>query len=65
MFIIELENGGNLSSGVWIAPWEGDPGRTLKQHNAKQFKDQKNAEKALGQARKYRPFKNAKILRQT
>lgn len=50
-----------IQDGVWIADWDGDPGRTLKEENAKRFFLKSDAEKALTEARKYRPFKNAKI----
>jgi len=55
MYIVELEE------NVWLAPWQGDPGRTLKIENAKQYQYKKNAEYELEMARKYRPFLNAKI----
>ena len=50
MYIIELEK------GVWLAPWEGDPGRTLDINKAKIFHNKQDAEKALKDARQYRPF---------
>lgn len=56
MPIIELEK------GVWLAAWEGDPGRTLDVKSAKKFKTRKSAEFALMGARNYRPFANAQIL---
>jgi len=55
MYIVELEK------GVWIAPWEGDPGRTLEIENAKQYKQRNWAKRGLKMAREYRPFKKAKI----
>lgn len=55
MPIVELEK------GVWLAPWEGDPGRTLNKMTAKHFKTRKAAEFALVGARNYRPFVNAQI----
>jgi len=61
MYIVRLEDGGSLSNGVWLAQWEGDPGRTLRKHNAERFKDIGSAEKALTKAREYRQFKNARI----
>ena len=54
-YVVELEK------GVFIAPWDGDPGRTLNFKNAKKFKNRKHAEIALTKARTYRPFLNAKI----
>lgn len=50
-----------LQPGCWIAPWDGDPGRTLVRVNAMTFATQKKAESALMKARSYRPFENAKI----
>lgn len=29
----------------WIAPWNGDPGRTLRKENAKLFETKKEAER--------------------
>lgn len=55
MPIVELEK------GVWLAAWQGDPGRTLDIRSAKNFKTYKAAEFALMGARNYRPFANAKI----
>ena len=55
MYIIELED------GVWAAPWEGDPGRTLKKLNAREFKSIETAMLGLILCRTYRPFKNAEI----
>lgn len=57
MYIVELEK------GVWLAPWQGDPGRTLKIENAKQYKRENWARYGLKMARKYRPFAKAKIKR--
>lgn len=53
-----------LEAGVWVAPWDGDPGRTLVRGNAEQFRDRNGAAKALASARQYRPFVNAEILRE-
>lgn len=55
MFIVELE------SGVWLAAWPGDPGRTLLKKMANQFKTIGRVKKALTDARKYRRFNDAKI----
>lgn len=54
MHIVELEK------GVWLAEGEGDPARTLRKENAKNFKDEKEAAVALEEARSFRPFINAK-----
>ena len=55
MFILKLE------IDCWVAEWDGDPGRTIVKENAQQFKTDKLAQKALGNAQKYRPFENAEI----
>jgi len=51
-----------LEKGVWIADWEGDPGRTIVEGNAQEFTDINSAQKALVKARKYRSFPNAEIV---
>lgn len=51
MFIVELE------ASVWLAPWDGDPGRTLARESAKTFRTEAAAHKAIEEARKYRRFK--------
>ena len=55
MYIVELEK------GVWIANWEGDPGRTLKKENESIFQSKAGANRNLKDARKYIHFENAKI----
>lgn len=42
MFIIKFEN-----DNCWIAPWEGDPGRTLDKESAKKFKTEDKANKFI------------------
>lgn len=54
-WVVELE------CDVWLAPWTGDPGRTIKRENAKEFDSFEKASDALDEARKYRPFVNAVI----
>jgi len=54
-YVIELEE------GVWLAPWDGDPGRTLKKEFADLFYTKHDAEEALRAAREYRPFQNANL----
>ena len=49
-FIVQLE------FQVWLAPWEGDPGRTTRIEHAQKFDSQAKAERALANARKFRPF---------
>lgn len=55
MFIVELQ------TGMWIAPWSGDPGRTLVKKTAQKYKTERGAKIALKCARRYSPFKDAKI----
>jgi len=52
-----------LEEGVWLAEGEGDPPRTLVEENAKEFKNITEACRALIEARKRRPFRNAQIVR--
>lgn len=54
-WVVELE------PGVWLAPWDGDPGRTPDREAAKRFLRRSVAEEALKEARKHRDFKNAEI----
>ena len=56
MFVVELEE------NVWIAPWHGDPGRTVLLTNAQTFNTKHGARVSLGMARRYRKFKNAKVV---
>ena len=51
-----------LEPGCWIADWEGDPGRTLVESNAKSFGSLKSAGQALALARVFRSFKIAEII---
>jgi len=53
--IVELE------TGCWLADGEGDPPRTLVKKYAKYFSTQKEALKALEEARKHRPFNKAVV----
>jgi len=54
-YIVELE------TGVWLAPWDGDPGRTTVKENAKRFDERLDALRAGEDAWKYRPFQWWKI----
>lgn len=54
-YIVELEQ------GVWIAKWDGDPGRTVVKDYAKVFTDKKKAKIALEKCREYRLFTDAII----
>ena len=51
-----------LEKGVWLADWEGDPGRTIVEENAMEFDDIESAVKAIDKARKYRSFPDATIV---
>jgi hypothetical protein len=57
MYVVELEN------NCWLAPWSGDPGRTIVSQNARVFGSRHGARVALGFARKHRPFPNARVLK--
>ncbi len=54
-FLAMFENG---NEPFYLANWEGDPGRTLLKVNAKQFKTQALAEKAIKKAVKNYPSRN-------
>lgn len=54
-YIVQLE------FEVWLAPWDGDPGRTCTIEFAKRFSSRRQAETALEAARRYRPFRDAFI----
>jgi hypothetical protein len=47
---------------VYLAPWRGDPGRTLVESNAKRFKTKRAAEIGMAKARDYRNFLDAEII---
>ena len=55
MYIVEFENGINP---WWLAPWNGDPGRTVVKSNAKKFKTEQSAKVAMNKAIKKYTFKN-------
>jgi hypothetical protein len=59
-FIVILEQN-FLGEKVYLAPWRGDPGRTLVELNAKRFKTKAAAEIGLSKARDYRNFLSAEI----
>lgn len=54
-YIVELEK------GCWLAPWEGDPGRTVVRANAKLFNTRLGALRAANKARIMRGFRNFSI----
>lgn len=52
-----------LEDGCWLAEWEGDPPRTCKAEHAARFASHDAAVLALASARRYRPFRWARIQR--
>ena len=54
-FLAMFENG---NEPFYLANWEGDPGRTLLKVNAKQFRTQALAEKAIKKAVQKHPQRN-------
>lgn len=50
-----------LCPGCWLAPWSGDPGRTLVVEEAKQYKSERGAKIALGHARRFRSLDKARV----
>lgn len=54
-YIVELE------PHVFLAPWKGDPGRTLVERQAKRYPSVSSATFALAHARKYRNFPDAAV----
>ena len=52
-----------VDPGCWLSPVDGDPGRTLVLDNAELFPTRKDADEALGFARKLRKFPNAWIIK--
>lgn len=55
-FVVELE------PGVFLAPVEGDPGRTLLIHNATIFRTISSAKRLMLQAQAQRPFPDAQCV---
>ena len=56
-------NGGwlaEISPGCWLAPWTGDPGRTVVEANATRYKTQGAANRALARARRKYAFRRIK-----
>jgi hypothetical protein len=56
-----------LSKKLWIAPWDGDPGRTVIKRNAKIFDCKTSAEKELDDIQKsykgLNRFNDAKVIK--
>lgn len=55
-YLVELE------PGVWLAPWSGDPGRTLIRDAAIAAGNRAEAARWLARARTFRPFLDAVIV---
>ena len=55
LYIVRLED------GVWIAPWGGDPGRTLVRDTAYMFKTKRAAHIAIAEALLFRDFSNPTV----
>lgn len=53
-----------LERGVWLAPWEGDPGRTTQKENAMRYATSREALDALTRAREFRPFHSGGTCRE-
>lgn len=51
-----------LEPGVWLADGEGDPPRTTREENAKEFDNAAQAYNALSAAREFHPFNDAEIV---
>lgn len=58
-YIVRLTNCGG--GDMWLAPWQGDPGRTFEKASAVRFKNRAAAGKALEIARQFRPKLSAVI----
>lgn len=57
MYIVRLDD------ECWLAPWRGDPGRTLVEASARTFASRHGARVALGFARRYSPFPAAIVVK--
>lgn len=51
----------NINNEYWLAPWTGDPGRTLVKENAKKYTSMHGAKTAAGIAIRKRPWRDGKI----
>ena len=56
MFIIKFSD-----NECWIAPWEGDPGRTLARNSAREFRTFKIARKFADKCIKENIFRNFEL----
>lgn len=57
MYILKFEN-----MECWIAPWEGDPGRTLVRNNAKLFDTKEKAERFKKKSLRENNHRNFNLL---
>jgi hypothetical protein len=57
MFVLKFSN-----QDCWIAPWEGDPGRTLVRDNAKEFKTEEQAKKMANKIIKENSFRKLTLI---
>lgn len=55
-YLVEIE------PGVWLANWQGDPGRTLLQSSARKYKSERAAKYAIARARRYSKFEEARVV---
>ena len=60
MFILKFSN-----QDCWIAPWEGDPGRTLIRESAKVFKSEAQAKKFAEKIIKANSFREFSLVVET
>lgn len=51
-----------LQDDCWIAPWSGDPGRTLSIDHARVFDTPQEAANSLRYAKRFRDFAESKII---
>lgn len=56
VYVVQLE------PGVWLAPWTGDPGRSLEMASAKKFPSLASAHRAIANALQCRRFKSPTVL---
>ena len=54
MYIVRI---GNNEKELYLAPWAGDLGRTLKRENADEFKTIIAAKKAIEKSKKTHPYR--------
>ncbi|HEY4552419.1 MAG TPA: hypothetical protein VIG80_04430 [Bacillaceae bacterium] len=57
MFILKFSN-----QDCWIAPWEGDPGRTLIRESAKEFNTEAQAHKFASKIIKANSFRKFSLV---